>query len=121
MKEKGSNRKTYCCSVFPLKVHQKIDPMSLQCLSLYRAPNKVKYQHTLKKTLYKEGKSGKKIKQYQKVKKNGIEKILCFFSFSTSAPSFLLIMIRNVEFDSNSSCLDRIDNLGINSLQKLQN
>ena len=26
--------------------------------------------------------------------------------FSASAPSFLLIMICNVEFDSNSSCLD---------------
>ena len=44
-------------------------------------------------------------------------------SFSASAPSFfasapfLLILICNVEFDSNSSCLDRIDNLGINSLQ----
>ena len=40
-------------------------------------------------------------------------------SFSASAPSFLLILICNVEFDSNSSCLDRLDNLGINSLQKL--
>ena len=27
----------------------------------------------------------------------------------------------NVEFDSNSMCLDRLDNLGIISLQKLQN
>ena len=42
-------------------------------------------------------------------------------SFSASASSFLLILFCNVEFDSNSSCLDRIDNLGINSLQKLQN
>ena len=42
-------------------------------------------------------------------------------SFSASAPSFLLILICNVEFDSNSSCLDRLDNLGINSLQKVQN
>ena len=38
---------------------------------------------------------------------------LCFYSF------FLLILICNVEFDSNSSCLDRLDNLGINNLQKL--
>ena len=30
-------------------------------------------------------------------------------------------MIFNVEFDSNSSCLDRLNNLDINSLQKLQN
>ena len=40
-------------------------------------------------------------------------------SFSASASSFLLILICNVEFDLNSSCLDRLDNLGINSLQKL--
>ena len=37
-------------------------------------------------------------------------------SFSASAPSFLLILIYNVEFDSNFSCLDQLDNLGINSL-----
>ena len=30
-------------------------------------------------------------------------------------------LICNVEFDSNSSCLDRLNNFGINSLQKLQN
>ena len=47
-------------------------------------------------------------------------KILCFSSFSASAPSFLLILICNVKFNSNSSCLDRLDKLGINSLQKLQ-
>ena len=40
-------------------------------------------------------------------------------SFSSSAPSFLMIMISNVQFDSNSSCLDRLNNLGINILQKL--
>ena len=42
-------------------------------------------------------------------------------SFFASAPSFLLIRICNVEFDSNSLCLDRLNNIGINSLQKLQN
>ena len=30
-------------------------------------------------------------------------------------------LICNVEFDSNSSCLDRLNNFGINNLQKLQN
>ena len=34
---------------------------------------------------------------------------------------FLLALIFNVEFDSNSSCLDRLNNFGIKSLQKLQN
>ena len=38
---------------------------------------------------------------------------LCYF--------FPSVMICNVEFNSNSLCLDRLDNLGINSLQKLQN
>ena len=33
----------------------------------------------------------------------------------------LWFLICNVEFDSNSSCLDRLNNFGINSLQKLQN
>ena len=42
-------------------------------------------------------------------------------SFSASAPSFLLILICNVEFDSNSSCLNRFNKFGINSFQKLQN
>ena len=30
-------------------------------------------------------------------------------------------LICNAEFDSNSSCLDRLNNFGIDSLQKLQN
>ena len=30
-------------------------------------------------------------------------------------------LICNAEFDSNSLCLDRLNNFGINSLQKLQN
>ena len=42
-----------------------------------------------------------------------------FSSFFCS--SFLLFLICNAEFDSNSTCLDRLDNFGINSLQKLQN
>ena len=41
--------------------------------------------------------------------------------FLCSAPSFLLIMVCNVEFDSNSSWLDRFNKFGINILQKLQN
>ena len=47
--------------------------------------------------------------------------ILCFSSFYASAPFFLIILICNVEFDSNSSWLDRFNKFGINSLQKLQN
>ena len=35
--------------------------------------------------------------------------------------SFLLALICNVEFDSNSSCFDLLNNFCINSLQKLQN
>ena len=42
-------------------------------------------------------------------------------AFFASAPFFVLILIYNVEFDSNSLCLDQLNNLGINSLQKLQN
>ena len=35
--------------------------------------------------------------------------------------SFLLVSDLQTEFDSNSSCLDRLNNFGIYSLQKLQN
>ena len=38
-----------------------------------------------------------------------------------SALLSLWFLICNAEFDSNSSCLDRLNNFGINSLQKLQN
>ena len=41
------------------------------------------------------------------------------FVFSTLLSFWSLIC--NVEFDSNSLCLDRLNNFGINSLQKLQN
>ena len=51
-------------------------------------------------------------------------KLLLLFCYS-SAPLLLLIsflfMIRNAKFDSNSSCLNRFNKFGINSLQKLQN
>ena len=67
MQEKKSWR-TYSALFFHQKLKVQKVPFSLQGLSLYRAPNEVKYQHTLKKSLYKEGKSGKKRKQYQKVK-----------------------------------------------------
>ena len=46
-------------------------------------------------------------------------KLLDFLAFS--ALLFLWFLICNAEFDSNSTCLDRLDNLGIISLQKLQN
>ena len=56
-------------------------------------------------------------RQFRTVVRNSL--LFFFSSFSASAHFFLLILISNVEFDSNSSCLDRLDNLGINSLQKL--
>ena len=42
-----------------------------------------------------------------------------FLMLSTSLSFWLLIY--NAEFNSNSSRLDRLNNFGINSLQKLQN
>ena len=42
-----------------------------------------------------------------------ISSILCY--------SFLWSLICNAEFDLNSSCLDRLNNFGIISSQKLQN
>ena len=41
-----------------------------------------------------------------------------FFVFSALLSFWSLIC--NAKFDSNSSCLDRLNNFGINSLQKLQ-
>ena len=48
-------------------------------------------------------------------------KFLLWSFSSVFCSSFLLALICNAEFDSNSSCLDRLNNFGINSLQKLQN
>ena len=45
--------------------------------------------------------------------------VLNFVAFSALLSFWSLIC--NVEFDSNSSCFDRLNNFGINSLQKLQN
>ena len=42
-----------------------------------------------------------------------------FLAFS-ALPSFWYL-ISNAEFDSNSSCLDRLNNFGIEILKKLQN
>ena len=42
-----------------------------------------------------------------------------FLMFSASLSFWLLIY--NAEFNSNSSCLDRLNNFGVNSLKKLQN
>ena len=48
--------------------------------------------------------------------------ISCSSKFSAfSALLSFLSLIYNAKFDSNSSCLDRLNNFGINSLQKLQN
>ena len=48
-----------------------------------------------------------------------IPAMLHFSSFSTLLPFSSLIC--NVEFDSNSSCLDRLNNFFMISSQKLQN
>ena len=47
--------------------------------------------------------------------------LLCsnFFVFFVLLSFWSLIC--NAEFDSNSLCLDRLNNFGINSLEKLQN
>ena len=45
--------------------------------------------------------------------------VLHFVAFSALLSFWSLIC--NAEFDSNSSCLDRLNNSGIISLQKLQN
>ena len=48
-----------------------------------------------------------------------ISQVLQFPLFSAILSSWFLIY--NVEFDSNSSCLDRLKNFGIISSQKIQN
>ena len=63
--------------------HQK-SYNSLQDWSLYRAPHEVKYHHALKKELNKEGKSGKRRKQNQKVNKREREHFP-WHQFRTSA------------------------------------
>ena len=48
--------------------------------------------------------------------------ISCSSKFSVfSALLSFLSLIYNAKSDSNSSCLDRLNNFGINSFQKLQN
>ena len=147
MKQKEKNGRTYNGRISTQKLKVKVSH-SLQGLSLYGAQNKVKYQHTLKKHYTRRVKRGENHKSKKKKQKRAARRnsgsgkeishqckifapwceifalwceILCLSSFSASAPSFLLNLICNVEFDSNSSCLDQLDNLGINSLQKLQN
>ena len=44
-----------------------------------------------------------------------------FFFPAFSAFLSFLFLICNAKFDSNSTCLDRLDKFGINRLQKLQN
>ena len=48
-----------------------------------------------------------------------IPAVLNFHAFSTLLSFWFLIC--NAEFDLNSSCFDRLNNFGKNSLQKLQN
>ena len=61
--------------------------------------------------------SGSGRKQFR----NPTKFLLCSISFVFSALFSFWTLICNVEFDSNSLCLDRLNNFGINSLQKLQN
>ena len=90
----------------------------------YKIPKKNQKEKLLQGTKREENQKVTKESQNVKGKMNsGTGKAISRHGakFSASAPSFLLILICNVEFDSNSSCLDRLDNIGINSLQKLQN
>ena len=124
-KRKAAGKLTQC-SVFHLA--KKFVPGLLQDLGLYRFQEEENTKcHQF--TLIHQGQNGKKSKRdTRKSKCQRQHEQWCRkeFShhgakFSASAPSFLLILIWNVEFDSNSSCVDRLNNLGINSLQKLQN
>ena len=50
---------------------------------------------------------------------NRVKFLLCSIFFVFSDLLSLWSLICNAEFDSNSSCLDRLNNFCINSLQKL--
>ena len=69
MKEKGSNGKTYCCSVFSPKVHQKIDVPLYKGLSLYKALIR-KIQKYPQFTLIHEGQKWEKGSQKVKSRKH---------------------------------------------------
>ena len=57
----------------------------------------------------------------QPMKFRNLQNFYCGPFSSVFFSSFLLALICNAEFDSNSLCLDQLNNFGINSLQKLQN
>ena len=64
------------------------------------------------------------VKQVNSARKNNFStcKISCNSTFlAFSALLFFWYLICNAEFDSNSSCLDRLNNFGTISSQKLQN
>ena len=51
--------------------------------------------------------------------RNPAKFLLCSIFFVFSALLAFWSLICNAEFDSNSLCLDRLNNFGINNLQKL--
>ena len=68
--------------------------------------------------------SGKSCKQWHRAKFRRLRKfrnlakfLLCSISFVFSALLSFWSLIYNAEFDSNSLCLDRLNNFSINSLQ----
>ena len=84
MKAEESSRKTYCCSVFLPKVHQKIDPPGYKGLSLYKAliRKMQKYpQFTLIHMKGKNGEKGIKMTKSQKCRRKfrtGVRNCSCF-------------------------------------------
>ena len=99
---------------------------------------KEKYKNTLNTHLYMKGKMVKYKKWVNWKSKGAKIKMQEAFSQATkisqpakfpACSNFLAFsallsfwfLICNAEFDSNFSCLDRLDNFGINSLPKLQN
>ena len=88
----------------------------------YKIPKKTKENTIIMGQIKKKAKKMTNISKKVNINMNSAQErqFRTSAKFSASAP-FLLILIYNVEFNSNSSCLDRLDNLGINSLQKLQN
>ena len=130
MKEKGKQRESLPSALYS---SQKFVSHLLQALGLYRFQEEENTKWP-QFTLIHQGKNGKKSKrdtgkskcqrQHEQWCRKEFSHCGAKFSgssFSASTLSFLLILICNVEFDSNSLCLDRLNNLGINSLQKLQN
>ena len=116
----------------------KKSPPVQDLFGAYKVLNyKQKYKNILNTHLYMKGKIQKvgqpEVKRGQKSQmlesifawcKNFAPCAIFFVGFiflASYAVLSFLFMICNAEFDSNSSCLDRLNKIDINSLQKLQN